>query len=242
MRTNPFAKTASVCIVVLLLSLTVSRAQSIVGFWEFELVKVGTETMTPVAKWTKINTDNTYQVGNGWVQNGEGTWTYDKQKRLYQPKEKNGITDEAGPFKVSFKGDKMIWEREEEGMPVVVTLRKTTQMPMSTSDQLKGLWDLTKATLNGTDIISQLDPENKHYLFVRWDRVYMERTPQGERAYGYWHIDGHKPELTLISHTEGKTMERWRVDVNHTILTLVGISEGNKDRELVYQRINVFPE
>jgi hypothetical protein len=37
-------------------------------------------------------------------------------------------------------------------------------------------------------------------------------------------------------------MERWRGEVKDTVLSLVGISEGNKDRELVYQRINVFPE
>ena len=72
-------------------------------------VTVGVEIMTPTAKWTRINEDGTFQSGNGWMQNAEGTWTFDEVSSLFLPTTKNWILDEGGPFEVMFSGDGMQW-------------------------------------------------------------------------------------------------------------------------------------
>lgn len=80
-------------------SLTLINAQqAVVGFWEVTEVKVGDQTMTPVAKWTRIHEDGTFQSGNGWLQNSEGTWTFDKKYNHFEANDPNGLVDEFGPF------------------------------------------------------------------------------------------------------------------------------------------------
>ncbi len=64
------------------------------GIWEIRKVTVGDQTMTPVSKWTRINSDFIYQSGNGWLQNSEGNWTFDKSLNQFLPIEKNGIVDD----------------------------------------------------------------------------------------------------------------------------------------------------
>ena len=215
-----------------------------VGFWGFKEVKVGDENMTPVAKWVRINKDNTFVGGNGWLQNSAGTWTYDSKTRAYRPRETQGtvIDDEGGAFTVNTQGDIMTWEREEEGMKVKVTLQKITQMPKSTADEMVGLWDLSRITKGGQDVTSSFDPDNKQYVFFRWDRVFMERTPQNERQYALWHINGHKPEVTIINHDKTKANETWHISVVGTELRMRGISDSNKDVEMVFSRISKFPQ
>ena len=218
------------------------HAQTVIGFWEVTEVTVGKEVKTPVAKWTKINLDGSYQSGNGWLQNSEGTWNFENSTRSYTPAETNGIIDPYGPFKVSFKNQNMIWEREEDGSPVIVTLRKAAALPRSTADKLVGVWDLANLTKNNSSEIEEYDPDDKHYIFIRWDRIYVERTPTGSRATGFWHIDGHKPEVTFISHDESQKHERWHVEVKDQELKMTGISETNKNVEKVYRRIKDFPK
>ncbi|MDW7694107.1 hypothetical protein R9C00_05075 [Flammeovirgaceae bacterium SG7u.111] len=224
-----------------LISCAYSQQSNVVGFWEIEKVMVGEEVMTPVAKWTKINADGTYQSGNGWLQNSTGTWTFDKNNNLFSPEEKNGIKEGFGAFTVSLDGKKMKWEREEEGMKVVVSLIPIEKKPMSTADKIHGLWDLTSAAKGGENITSEYDANDKCYLFIRWDRLYRERTPEGERATGYWHINGHKPEVTFLSHQERKAPKTWRVEVEDTQLIMTGISDSNMDLKLTFERINEFP-
>lgn len=242
MRTKLFL-TAVILFALILSSISV-MAQDIQGFWGITEVKVGDELMTPVAKWTKINADKTFQSGNGWQQNSIGTWTYDKKKRAYHPRETygTGLEDEAGPLTVSFKDDKMIWERKEEGMKVVVTLQRITQLPMSPADLLTGLWDLTKVVNAGQVVTSEIDPENKYYIFIRADRVFLERTPENERKYGLWHINGHKPEVTFIRNDQNKENEVWHVSFKGTELTMRGISDINKEVEMIFSRIQKFPQ
>ena len=219
-----------------------SGSQPITGLWNANQVMVGDRDLTPVAKWFRINDDHSIQSGNGWTQNAAGTWTYDKATRAFVPTDTLGIADEFGAFSVSFRDQTMYWERMEDGMKVVVTLERTTQLPRSTADDVAGLWDLQRAEREGVAMTSAFDPDGRHYLFIRWDRIYVERTPQGERATGYWHIDGHKPEVTFIPHNEGEHNQRWRVSVNYRQLRMVGISETNKDVTRVYERMRAFPE
>ena len=148
------------------------NAQEITGFWEFKKVDVGGKIMTPVAKWTIIDVDHTYRSGNGWLQNSVGTWTYDDKGRQFLPTGINGLKDEFGSFTVSFANENMMWEREEDGMKVQITMERIDEMPMSDADKLIGLWDLIQANKNGKIITSTFDPENKQYLFIRWDRIY----------------------------------------------------------------------
>lgn len=229
-------------IIILILSFSTTKAQHVTGLWEIKQVTVGEETKTPVAKWARIHDDHTFQSGNGWLQNSEGTWTFDEEKRQFTLDDKYGIKDEYGAFTVHFSNGKMIWERHEDGMKVVVMLIKTEKLPMSTADKLPGLWDLTEAKQEGTNITSTFDPENKYYLFIRWDRIYVERTPKGDRSTGYWHIDGHRPEVTLLNHNVNKDPDKWNVSVTDSTLLMIGISDTNHDRELKFKKIHQFPE
>jgi len=221
---------------------TITYAQDFIGFWEIKKVIVGGKTMTPVAKWTKINKDGTFQSGNGWLQNATGTWQFDKKKNLYSPIETNGIKDEFGPFTIEINKDKMTWLREEEGSIVTVSLERITTMPKAIADEIVGLWDLSTVIKNEKDITAIFDSNNKHYLFIRWDRIYIERTPKDKRATGYWHMHGHKPEVTLLSHDKNKSAETWKVETSAKTLKMIGISDSNKAIEMIFKRIHEFPK
>ncbi len=227
---------------LLMLFLTsAAYAQSVTGFWEIKEVQVGGRLMTPVARWTRINEDGSYQSGNGWQQNSEGTWKYDSNSHFFIPEETNGIKEPYGGFHVSFKEGNMIWQREEDGMPVTVTLVPIRKLPKSTADKIVGLWDLNDALQNGISIKSDFDPEDKYYIFIRWDRVYAERTKDGKRVTGYWYINAHRPEITLMSYSADENLESWQVEVTNDKLRLTGISDSNKNKELFFQRVNEFP-
>ena len=217
-----------------------AQKEKMTGLWEVEKVTVGKEIMTPVAKWFRINADGTYQAGNGWLQNGSGHWNYDAKNNLYTAADPLGMTDEYGGFTVSFDETKMLWQREEEGMQVTVTLKPIEKLPMSPADYLKGVWELVEITDNGVSILDDFDEENQHKLFIRWDRIYINFSPEGEKLTGYWHIHGHKPEITLLPHQENGTVESWRVEVNENELIMTGISESNRDIQRKYVRRNTF--
>lgn len=227
--------------ILLLLSFhTYAQKENIIGFWEVEKVAVGKKSMTPVAKWFKINPDGTYQAGNGWLQNGQGNWNYDTKNNIYSATDSLDIADEFDGFKVSFENGKMFWEREEEGMPVKVNLVPIEKLPMSPADYLKGLWDLVEITENEQSILDDFDREDKHKLFIRWDRIYINFGPEGEKITGYWHIHGHKPEITFLPHQEAEKPESWRIEVNHKELTMSGISDSNRTIKRKYVRRNAF--
>ena len=234
---------AAVLLAVIFFSFSVKKPE-VAGLWEITEVKAGDEIVTPVAKWTKINEDGSFQNGNGWQQNSTGLWTYDKNNRHFQFKPVHGIgfEDEEGIYKVSFKDGKMTWEGEEEGEKIVVSLERIDKLPMSPGDQLMGLWDLTRVIKDGKDSTAGYDPDNQHYLHIRWDKIFAERTPQGERSMGYWFIRGHAPEITLWSFNKQRDHEQWRISFNGPELTMAGISETNKGQELRYTKINKFPE
>lgn len=228
-------------LVALLLAIQTNAQQSkITGLWEVQKVAVGEKSMTPVAKWFKINNDGTYQAGNGWLQNGQGKWSYDAKTNLYSAADDLDIADEFGGFNVSFDQDNMLWEREEEGMRVKITLVPVGERPMSPADYLEGIWDLVEITENGNSILAAFDGEGNHKLFIRWDRVYINFSPEKQRLTGYWHIHGHKPEITLMPHQEGTKPESWRVEVNTKALLMTGISDSNRNIQRKYVRRKTF--
>lgn len=230
----------TVFMLVLLSFHTYAQKEDVIGFWGVEKVAVGEENMTPVAKWFRINTDGSYQAGNGWLQNGQGSWQYDAENNLYSPKVDLDVANEFGGFTVSFAYGKMLWEREEEGMPVKVTLVPIETLPMSPADYLEGIWDLVEITENAQSILAAFDGEDKHKLFIRWDRVYINFSPEGKKLTGYWHIHGHRPEITLLPHQEGGTPESWKIEVNDKELLMSGISDSNRSIKRKYRRRNTF--
>jgi hypothetical protein len=226
---------------IFFVAIQTSTAQSIIGFWEVKSVSVGDKNMTPVAKWTRIHQDGSYQSGNGGIQNSEGTWTFNKRTQFFLPLETNGLKDVYGGFKVRFLKDQMLWEREEDGEIVIVKLERIEKLPKSPADMLVGLWDLKEISENGQTKTSALDPNNKYYIFIRWDRIYVERTPQGNRETGYWYINAHHPEITLMSHGESKKVETWKIGVTDKELKMEGISDSNKGTKITYERLHEFP-
>ncbi len=204
-------------------------AQQPVGKWSVVEVKIGSKHRTPQARWTTISRDGTYQSGNGWLQNAEGRWTYDNKKKLLSFKETNGLIDEFGPFTVEFTTDGMRWLREEEGMIVEVTLEKIEKRPKGPADLVVGLWELETET----EVAKQL-------LFIRWDRIYINRSKTG-RFTGYWHMHGHKPELTFLPHSNNEKVESWRMEASEKRLKLIGVSDSNKDQERIFIRRYQFP-
>jgi hypothetical protein len=230
---------------ILLLSLALfllliqSHAQSVSGFWVVNKVSVGDRSMTPVAKWFKNNKDGTFQSGNGWTQNSVGTWTYDKETKEFIPTNTNGLKDEYGPFQVSFSGDNMIWERQEDGMKVVVTLSEINEMPIAPADQIVGLWSLSNVKKMEEDASTGVDPDGNPYLFIRPDRLYRIRNADATFDNGYWHMDGHNPEFHLINHNREKAVQIFTISFRGNQLFMKQ-KEGDQ-LELRYNRINEFP-
>ena len=214
-----------------LLMTSFSQAQSVVGFWQMARVDVGDMNMTPVAKWTRIHEDGSYESGNGWLQNGNGTWMYDDENQVFTNKNFLDIADRYGGFKVSFEGENMIWQREEDGMEVIVTLEPIEELPMSPADYLEGLWSLEE---HGPKEDASKGPAR---LMMGWDRIFRAYDEAGKKSTGYWHIHGHKPEVTLLPHLEGGVVETWRIEVNEEVLKMQGISDSNKGVERRYTRI-----
>lgn len=160
----------------LILSVTLftnlTTAQSVVGFWGFTSVSVGEQNMTPVAKWVKYNPDGTFVSVNGWPQNQIGTWEYNEKTKEFIPTNTNGIKDEYGPFKVSFEGEKMVWERDEDDMKVVVSLVQINEITASPSDSIKGLWVLPKMIYKNGQQLNDFDPNQKQFIRIRPDMRY----------------------------------------------------------------------
>lgn len=191
-------KTRLIIILGILFTVALSaKTQSIVGFWTVDQVKVGARNLTPVAKWFKYHKDHTYQAGNGWTQNDVGTWKFDNVKKEFLPESNNG-EDEYGSFKVRFSGKKMTWERKEDGMLVIVSLSKITEMPMSPKDSIAGIWQLISVTRNDKDITPSYDPQNLETILIRWTETYRKTNPDGSQSLGFWHMDAHEPELHMI--------------------------------------------
>lgn len=211
------------------------------GFWLVTKVMVGSREITPVARWARL-ADGKHTTGNGWLQHSFGTYSYDKAKSELLLITANEPKDEFGPFKVTRNGPLMTWSRVEDDEPVVVELKPISEMPMSPSDEAKGLWVLEKATKNGEDITRTFDRDKKHYLFVRWDHQFDRQTNAQERISGYWFVNAHQPQMTLIPEGGHLPEERWMIFVEGQKMTMKGTSDKITDLVLVYRRASEFPK
>lgn len=174
------------------LALGLSSQSQVAGLWEVKSVTTDGDTLTPVAKWYQFNNDESMQSGNGLLQNGGGNYLLLPQNTGLFFMNQFGRPDEHGMFRLSFGGDKMIWEREENNRLVKVILQKTTEKPLAPWDKIVGSWDLTKSSEND-------DVEGKG-IVMDWDREYLASGELfGENTKGIWHINSRKPQLMLIA-------------------------------------------
>lgn len=197
------------------------------GLWLVESVSMGEQSMTPVAKWTRINPDQSYQSGNGWLQNSAGTWAFDKSRSTFLPIASVGQEDPFGPFSVNFQAGKMVWVRMEEEAEVKVVWKPIDVLPKAPADKLIGLWKVE----NGND---------DETLFLRWDKIYV-RTVNGQRSTGYWFMNAHRPELELIPHGEYSASRKWMVSFEGEEMRWKGNGPENDEVESSFSRLRAFP-
>jgi len=210
------------------------NAQDLSGLWVVNRVEVDDQNMTPIARWTRFNGDGTYQSGNGWTQNGTGEYSITSDGRI-SLKSYYGVRDSFEPFEVTLSGNEMVWTRNEEGAGVTVHFNKTDELPMAPSDYLKGLWKL-KSDSNVAD--KDLDTRFFHF---RNDFIYRILKPEENQKTGYWHMHGHRAELTLLPHSEGDKPTGWNIEVSEKTLIMEGISDSNSGQTLTFERIYTFP-
>ena len=206
--------------------------KKIVGLWQIEKVSIEKEELTPVAKWTKLNKDNSQESGNGWMQHSVGTWIYDQSRREISITNTNGIKDEYGGFHLEFDQENMIWKRKEEGQNVQVVLKKINKIPRSQSNQLLGIWKLITKEENKLE-------DSKTYLHFRWDQILINKAKENIRKVGMYKTHGHKNELQVIYYEDPLRQEIWNFRIHQNILTL--ISSRNDNHEMKYERINYIP-
>lgn len=194
---------------------------SVVGLWAIKLVTVGGDTMTPTGKWMRILPNGEYHSGNGWRQHTIGNWMFDEQNGTIALEATNNLKDSYPAFSVKLDGDRMIWNRVEDGNEVTVSLETTEELPQTPADRVQGLWKLTP----DTEKVGET-------LYLRWDNVYV-RTRSGKRERGYWQMHAHRPEITLISNDPGNSTSKWKVSVTQNDLFLHDIVEK---KVLIFKR------
>ncbi|QCK16887.1 hypothetical protein [Mangrovivirga cuniculi] len=201
-----------------------AQNSELIGLWEVNKVSVGDRDMTPIAKWSRINGDGTYQTGNGWLQNGAGLWSFNKEVSQLSFKDYYNPIDPFGPFAVEIKDDEMVWSRMEEDMKVKVYLTRIKDLPRSHADALIGRWKATG------------ENEESENMFLRWDRVYVKRSDNGNKT-GYWIPHAHRAEVGFVSHDQSEPHKYYEIKINNDELTLTGVSDEVKGDVLTYIRI-----
>jgi len=228
-------------LLIILLFFSFFITAQIDGLWLVEKVTVGSEEMTPIARWMRFNKDSTQQSGNGWLQHSVGTWHYNKMTNKLKIINTNGYIDHAGPFTVDLKNDKMYWKRLEEGQEVIVQLKRIDDLPASPANNLLGVWDLNKVTENGNDVTDKFDPKGKRYLFLRWDQTFITQNSPKGRIMGVYKVHAHKPEIEMIPYGENCERTFWTFSIAKNIL-ITKLLNSDKEIKMEYKKINYFPQ
>jgi hypothetical protein len=211
------------------------KKTSVEGLWLVEKVQIGEESMTPIARWMRFNSNSTQTSGNGWLQHSYGTWSLEENQLSVN--DTNGIKDEAGSFTIELQENTMTWKRMEEGQEVVVQLKRIQELPQSDGNRLVGLWKLTKALNDGNDVTAVLNPAGNAMLHLRWDHMYVEHnTPEG-REFGIYKIHAHKPEIQLVNYGNASQFSFWNFQLENQTLTFTS-TDGNSVME--FERIYSF--
>lgn len=210
--------------------------QRIVGLWLVEKVQIGGQTMTPQAKWTRLDPDQSQASGNGWSQHTVGYWQYDPPSKQLSIVNTNGVKDEFSGFTLeAIDGKKMTWSREEDGEPVQVFLRKTNKIPQAASDKLLGVW----RPRTGDPAAAR---EGAPYIFLRWDRVIVSRQKDEKRQYGTYRTHGHRNELQVIYYEEPLRREIWNYAFDAEENLILERMEDGEKIMMRYERIDYIPQ
>ncbi len=213
-----------------------------IGLWEVKTVMVGERNLTPVAKWFRFNSNNTFESGNGWTQNSAGDWSLDTSKRHLTLYEKIALSEGNDPYVFIFKDDKMTWTRTEFGEEVTVKLEKIDEIPRAPTDKVQGLWDFEMVVEDGQDISSTHDPDSNRIIFIRPDRRFRdEHGPKGLKQ-GYWQMNMHQPLMTVIPEDRNQNPEVWEVQFGPDQMIWLGKSDNNQNITITFRRLKNFPE
>ena len=224
---------------ILLLISQLSFSQTFDGLWGVVSVHAGDRLVTPVAKWFLIEKDGVYKSGNGWTQNSVGTWTYDESTGQFAGHSTNDIKDEYGAFNLKLDQGKMIWDRMEDGMKVTVVLQQIAEIPAAPADLVQGLWKLTSVMKDDVNMTSTVDPQSKQFLHIRPDKRFRLRTSDNSGIRGFWHMNGHRPRLTLIHDDRSVDNLAFTVEIVDNQLMM---RQAEKGIVYTYQRIFEFPD
>lgn len=226
-------------VLVLLFVLGCQKNSTIEGLWVITSVTVGEEEMTPNARWTRFNSDNTQESGNGRFQHSYGTWKLHPDTSELTIINSNGVEDLNEPFKVLINQNKMTWERTEEGQLIKVTLERSSNLPETYGDKVLGLWRLESVTGNGNYFAEPQGKENDDYLFFRWDKRFVIKS-NTQRIQGVYNVHGHKPEVELIPYGDQFNRNFWSIEFEENFLTLRLLNtDTNITRK--FRRIHRFP-
>ncbi len=206
-----------------------NSSKKLIGLWQVEKVIIGENEMTPVARWTRFNKDQSQISGNGWLQHSIGSWNIDPKTNALSIINTNGIADDFEGFTWTIKEKKMIWERKEEGQKVKVILKQVKQIPTAPGNHLFGLWQ-------------QVNGDQKALYHFRWDNIVIKQNKAESKKYGSFRIHGHKNELECIFFTEPLKTERWTFKIkNDKMIEFIPLG-GEAQSSISFKRINQFPD
>jgi hypothetical protein len=221
---------ALVCLIISFIGC--QKSTSVEGLWLVEKVTFGEESMTPIARWMRFNSDQTQTSGNGWLRHSYGTWSLENNQLSVE--DTNGIQSNTDPFSVEIQENTMTWTRNEGGQEVKVSLKRIEDLPPSEGNKLIGLWKLTSSVEDGNDMTAVVNPSGKSMLHLRWDNTYVRHNmPQGKK-YGIYKIHGHKPEIQLVNYGNEPQFSFWVFSFDEDKLTLT--STDNKS-VMTFERI-----
>lgn len=224
-------------IVVLILFVLQSckKEKGIEGLWVVDQVTVANKSMTPIAKWTRFNSDGTQVSGNGWLQHSWGTWQLNKDSLSVI--DVNGIQDQTGPFQIEILESEMNWRRIENGEEVRVSFKRVDEIPQSDRTKLFGLWKLISAYDQGNDISAIVNPDGKAMLQLSWDQMYIQHNLPKGKNYGIYRIHAHKPEIQLVNYGSESSFSFWNFTLNADQLKLISSDEKS---EMNFERIHKY--
>ena len=227
----------SFCISLFILSC--ENKPTIEGLWIITSVTAGEEEMTPNARWTRFNSDQSQESGNGRFQHSYGTWKLNPGTNELSIVNTNGLKDSGDPFVVSIDENEMTWERNEGGQNLKVSLERATKLPETYGDKILGLWKLEEAKTDGDIFMESKDQENNDFLFFKWDGKFEIGRAEG-KVYGVYNVHGHKPEVELIPYGDQLGRSFWTIDYEENSISLKLL---NTDETVIrkFVRINEFP-
>ncbi len=204
-----------------------SQAQEFLGMWEVVSVEVGDFKNTPQAKWILFEEEG-FRSGNGFLKNGAGTYTYQHKTKALKIQDSLGFEDSNGPFIVSFEGETMIWQRNEDEGLVTVRLERRSELPMRPLDRIIGIW-------------LPEEPDSISYVFLSWTRNYRIRFADGRTENGVWHAHAHRPELIFLPWDRSKKSRSYWIETGPWEELLLK-SAADESQQHHYSRVRSFPE